>query len=111
MGDRWRPMQTNRPESLPVLVVAPYGRDAQLIVQTLRGAKITCETFGDPGAVVPELSNGTGALLLEEEVLNDKLIQEFALALQKQPPWSDPPVIVLTKARKGSDAASKLMAR
>lgn len=104
-------MQTHSENALPVLIVAPYGRDAHLICETLRGAKISCETFGDPGAVVPHLSNGTGALLLEEEALNDKLIQEFALALQKQPPWSDPPVIVLTKARKGSDAASKLMAR
>ena len=104
-------MQINNEHALPVLVVAPYGRDAHLIAETLSLASIPCELHRDPATAVPKLSNGTGALLVEEEALNDSLIRDFAAALQNQPPWSDPPVIVLTKARKGSDAASKLMAR
>jgi len=104
-------MQTKNDHELPVLVVAPYGRDGNLIAATLRQANIVCQVCTDARAVVPRLSNGTGALLLEEEALDDFVIQEFATTLQNQPPWFDAPVIVLTRARKGTDNASRFMAR
>jgi len=102
-------MQNKHNHELPVLIVAPYGRDGGLIAETLRRAHIDCELCSDARAALPRLSNGTGALLLEEEVLDDELIQDFACAVQKQPAWSDAPLIVLT--RSGRRATSKLMAR
>jgi PAS domain S-box-containing protein len=96
---------------LPVLVVAPYGRDGNLIAETLRRASIACEIVGSARLALPRLSNGTGALLLEEETLDDGLIQDFAATLQKQPQWSDPPLIILTKSRREANSASRLMAR
>ncbi len=104
-------MQHSRNHELPVLIVAPYGRDGGLIVETLQRARIACELCRDARAALPKFSNGMGALLLEEEALDDSLIQEFATALQNQPAWSDAPVIVLTKGQTRSDRASKLMAR
>src|SRR5579871_5683007 len=97
--------------SLPVLIIAPYGRDGVLISETLHRANIDCELYRDPRVAVPKLSNGTGAVLLEEEALTGDTIQEFAYALQNQPPWSDAPVIVLTRSRKQSDEVSRFMAR
>jgi PAS domain S-box-containing protein len=96
--------------SLPVMVVAPFGRDGDLISETLRRASISCELCEDARLAFPHLSNGTGALLVEEEALNEDLIREFALALQNQPAWSDAPVIVLTKGRSGTTRTSRLMA-
>ena len=96
---------------LPVLIVAPFGRDGQLIAETLEKAKIDCELHHDPRLIFPRLSNGTGAVLFEEEALNEELIQEFASALQNQPPWSDAPVIMLTKARSSTSRTSYLMAQ
>jgi PAS domain S-box-containing protein len=95
---------------LPVLIVAPFGRDGQLICETLERANITCELHDDARVVFPRLSNGTGAVLVEEEALNRDLIQEFALALQNQPTWSDAPVIVLMKARSATSHTSRLLA-
>ena len=103
-------MQTKSSHELPVVVVAPFGRDGHLISETLKRANIRCEVYNDPRAAFPLLSNGTGALLVEEEALNEELIQEFALALQNQPPWSDAPVVVLTKAHSGT-RSSRFMAR
>ena len=103
-------MQKNQNHNLPVLIVAPYGRDASLIADTLRKANIASELVNDARSALPRLSNGTGALLLEEEVLNDVLIHDFALALQNQPPWSDAPVIVLTRSHSGA-GMSRLMSR
>ena len=96
---------------LPVLIVAPFGRDAGLIAGTLQQANIRCEVCYDARSALPKLSDGPGAVLVEEEVFNDELIQEFALALQRQPAWSDAPVIVLTKGRSGTNRTTTLMAR
>ena len=96
---------------LPVLVVAPFGRDGDLICDTLERAAIACERHNDPRQVFPRLSNGTGALLVEEEALNDELVQEFSVALQNQPAWSDAPVIMLTKARSATSRMAFAMAR
>lgn len=96
--------------TLPVLIVAPFGRDGRLISETLERANIACELHHDARVVFPRLSNGTGAVLVEEEALNQELIQEFAVALQAQPAWSDAPVIVLMKARSATSKASRLLA-
>ena len=103
-------MAKDASHALPVLVVAPFGRDGRLITETLQRANIPCELSRDPRTAFSFLSNGTGALLVEEEALNQQLIREFASALQNQPPWSDTPVIVLTKGRGGTTRASRLMA-
>ena len=104
-------MPTDNKASLPVLVIAPFGRDGALICETLQRANIRCEVHQDPRSVFPRLSNGTGAVVLEEEALNDELVQEFATALQGQPAWSDAPVIMLTKARSTSSRMARVMAR
>ncbi len=104
-------MPNNSARNLPVLVVAPFGRDGDLISDTLRRARIVCELHHDPRLVFSRLSNGTGALLVEEEALNEDLIQEFAAALQNQPAWSDAPVIMLTKPRNAMSRASRMMAQ
>jgi PAS domain S-box-containing protein len=96
---------------LPVLLVAPFGRDAALIAGALRNASISCELCPDVRATLPRLANSAGALLIEEEAFTDELIQEFAAALQSQPAWSDAPLIVLTRGRAGNARASKLMAQ
>lgn len=101
-------MQTH--VDLPVLVVAPFGRDGRLIAETLQRANISCELFHDPRIVFPRLSNGTGAVLVEEEALDEQLIHEFAHALQNQPAWSDAPVVLLTKSRSAATRSSRLMA-
>ncbi len=104
-------MKNNNNHELPVLIVAPYGRDGGLIAETLRRAQIACELFSEARAALPKLSHGTGALLLEEEALDDSLIQDYASALQNQPAWSDTPVIVLTNSRSGASWTSKFMAQ
>src|ERR1700759_2380904 len=103
-------MTSHNSQKLPVLVVAPFGRDGNLIAETLKRASIDYELHHDPRLVFPRLSNGTGALLLEEEALDEALIREFAVALQNQPAWSDAPVIMLTKARNATSKGSHFMA-
>src|SRR4051794_134395 len=100
-------MTSDSRHALPVLIVAPFGRDGRLISETLERANIYCELHHDARMVFPRLSNGTGAVLVEEEALNQESIQEFARALQEQPTWSDAPVIVLMKARSATFTTSR----
>jgi PAS domain S-box-containing protein len=97
-------------EELRVYVVAPFGKDAGLIRNSLRAAGINCEVASSTGELVPRLSNGTGALLLAEEALTRESIEKFADALRNQPSWSDSPLIVLTRQRSDRSQVARLVA-
>ena len=78
-----------------VLIVAPIGRDAELMCTHLETAGITCEAFDSVDAVCATLKDGAGALLLTEEALLPDVTPRLAQALDCQPPWSDVPIIIL----------------
>jgi signal transduction histidine kinase len=90
-----RPM-TNREDELRVLVVAPTGRDSELICSLLTSKGILCVAPPTAEAVRIESEIGAGAVILAEEVLTLADISEWADHIARQPSWSDLPVILLT---------------
>jgi signal transduction histidine kinase/CheY-like chemotaxis protein len=78
-----------------VLIVAPIGRDAELMCTHLEAAGLLCEAFDSVEAVCATLKEGAGALLLTEEALLPDVTPRLAQALDCQPPWSDVPIIIL----------------
>lgn len=95
-----------RPVEERVLVVAPTLRDARLCQSILREAGMRCTCCSDVAAVCQELQNEAGAALLTEEALSPDGIACLVEALGQQPPWSDLPVLVLT--REGANSTSAL---
>lgn len=87
---------TERDPSHRVLVVAPIGRDAELMCTHLEASELDCQAFATVEEVCAELKDGAGALLLTEEALLPNVTKKLAQALDCQPPWSDVPVIILT---------------
>ncbi|HEX4268312.1 MAG TPA: ATP-binding protein [Steroidobacteraceae bacterium] len=89
---------TNDTPALRILIVAPIGRDASAIVELLesRGhlARV-CSGLTEAGA---ELEQGAGALLLTEESLQPEQIAALLPSLDRQPAWSELPVIMLMTA-------------
>jgi PAS domain S-box-containing protein len=79
-----------------VLVVAPVGRDARLLCDSLGKNGIVCEPFADVCQLCDQLRGGAGAILLTEEALGPGALQCLSTALETQPQWSDMPVILLT---------------
>ena len=79
-----------------VLIVAPIGRDAELMCTHLENAGIACEVCGDANEACGELARGAGALLVTEEALGPDAVPPLARVLEEQPAWSDVPVIILT---------------
>jgi PAS domain S-box-containing protein len=85
-----------------VLVLAPTGRDAQLVQSLLEQDGVTCTPCAHIEALCSELESGAAALLLAEESMFDPDIERLARALGDQPTWSDLPVLLLT--RHGADS-------
>jgi two-component system, sensor histidine kinase len=97
---------TNEAVALRILIVAPVGRDAPAIVELLESqGHLTrvCSGLRDAGV---QLEEGAGALLLTEESLEREQIAALLPRLDRQPAWSELPVIILTTA--GERSAERL---
>ena len=79
-----------------VLILAPSGRDADLISGALDDVGVSSHICRSADQIVVELKLGAAAAVLSEEALGEKQIQHIASTLSHQPPWSDLPIIVLT---------------
>ncbi len=85
----------NNPE-YRVLVVAPSGRDAELTCKLLVDAGIVCVACSSVESACAQLSTPTGAVIIAEEALNPERVQRLAEIMERQPSWSDFPLILLT---------------
>ncbi|MBV9181502.1 MAG: ATP-binding protein [Acidobacteria bacterium] len=89
-------MSDNRHPELRVLVLAPFGKDANLIKRVLRQAGVNASTVANVPALALAISEDAGCAVVSEEVLRDDEINVLAHKLANQPTWSDFPIIVLT---------------
>ncbi|MGH8259527.1 MAG: hybrid sensor histidine kinase/response regulator, partial [Steroidobacteraceae bacterium] len=83
--------------ALRVLIVAPLGRDGPAIAELLQArghpAQV-CSGIREAAATVEEAA---GALLLTEESLDPQYLPALVGSLERQPAWSELPVILLAK--------------
>ena len=91
--------------SLVVRIIAPTGRDAELIVDVLRRHGIASEQ-GILSALFAEGSEQRllGPLLIAEEALDRAFRLRLSAFVQSQSAWSDLPILILT--RSGRDTAT-----
>jgi PAS domain S-box-containing protein len=83
--------------SLVVRVIAPFGRDAELIVEVLRHAGLVAEVCEDLQPLLRRFAEDPiGPLLIAEETLHTAAIEQLGQLIKHQPPWSDLPVLILT---------------
>ena len=94
-------------------ILAPSGRDSKVIQDILKSAGVTTCIEGNVASVLSAVNEGrAGAAILAEEAISDEGLDLIQGWLATQPPWSDLPVILLTKGRGGPSTkmvlASKL---
>ena len=83
-----------------LLVLAPVGKDAWLIEAMLSKDAVACTGCADVDSLARELERGAAAILVTEEALpRDGRLAEI---IDRQPPWSDLPVLILTHAGANS---------
>ena len=92
-----------------LLVLAPVGRDAQLVRTLLAAEDVDCHACPNVSAVLRELERGAAALLLAEEALAEDG-GRLAARIADQPSWSDLPVLLLTRTGANSPVASEAVA-
>jgi PAS domain S-box-containing protein len=98
----------DKENGLLVIVVAPSGRDAEVICDTLRSASIECENRLELGEAEQRVGPSTGAIILAEEAFEPGASERFATVLRNQPAWSELPLIVLTVSGRRSEYSERM---
>ncbi len=90
-----------------VLIMAPIGQDAPAMAALLEGEGLATLVCAGPADCAGHITAGAGALLLTEEALELSQMPELLAVFKAQPPWSEMPVIILT--RGGESRLHKLL--
>ncbi|MFL5508281.1 MAG: hypothetical protein ACJ79J_01680, partial [Gemmatimonadaceae bacterium] len=96
------------PETLPVAVLTPTGQDGRVARRVLENAGLHSRVCADMSAVCELIGKEEiGLLLIAEEALAPQARNRLFESLEKQPPWSDVPIVILT----GEDELSGALPR
>jgi signal transduction histidine kinase len=103
---------TETEPQLPILILAPAGRDSQVIAQLLKSASLPGEV--DDGGRLFEaiLGGGAAGAVITDDALARLDIQKLREAIERQPPWSDFPFVLLARrgeTREGSRSVEALL--
>ena len=86
-----------------LLMLAPTGRDAELMGAVLESAGVECLVCEDMRALCMAAREGAAAALIAEEALAEGAYHDLTVVLAQQPPWSDLPVLLLSERGADSD--------
>jgi len=89
-----------------VLILAPTGRDAALLSQTLVSADMQAELCQHSADLLEMLQRGAAAAMVTEEAISQDNVDGLAHWLTSQPPWSDMPFIVITSRGRANAATT-----
>jgi signal transduction histidine kinase len=78
------------------IILAPTGRDSDLIAGLLDRSDMPCQTTSSATEAAEEIERGAGAAIIAEEALNDAAVPVVLRVVERQPSWSDFPLILLT---------------
>ncbi|HSM10979.1 MAG TPA: hybrid sensor histidine kinase/response regulator, partial [Lysobacter sp.] len=94
-----------------VLLLLPTVRDATLTADILDRNGIAAHVCQDAAALADELKHGAAAVLVAEESLAQGAQAVLMQWLERQPRWSDLPVLVLTRSGADSQQVGDAIAR
>jgi len=100
--------RTSSPERR-ILLKTVTARDAAITQSLLQRADIASHPCKNADEMVAELDRGAGALLIAEESLTDPGMTGVADYLQRQPPWSDLPMLIIAGSGLVSNAVLEAM--
>lgn len=89
---RAEPADANR-----ILVYAPSNSDTALTLRVLNEVGLVGKACCSTTEVCDDLKNGAGVVLVAEEAIFPVGLDAFREALASQPPWSDIPIVALTR--------------
>ncbi|QYD73025.1 response regulator [Paraburkholderia edwinii] len=85
-----------------ILIVAPRGRDAEVVQRALSRQGMECTICPDVGQLVAMMDEGAACALIADEALDARALTSLDAWLNAQPPWSDFPFVLLVgNGKKG----------
>jgi signal transduction histidine kinase len=101
-------MPKNRAREERFLILAPRGRDVEVVSSIVGRDGVNCEAFATFGDLVRQIKAGAGVAVIADEALVGVDIAPLSSWLQAQEPWSDFPFVVMLSRRLGkADTALK----
>jgi signal transduction histidine kinase len=98
-------MSTPERREQRVLIVAPHGRDAEVIAGVVARDGVDCDIVANIDGLVDAVELGAAAVIVSEEALSPQALARVADWLGKQESWSDFPFVVLLAKRFGAAPA------
>jgi PAS domain S-box-containing protein len=96
--------------SISVALLTPTGRDAQVASRILKNFGIDARPCGDMTQLCEVISRDeVGVLVIAEEALGAAAQESLFASLNRQPSWSDIPIILLTGEGELSSALPKVL--
>lgn len=92
------------------MIAAPLGADARNIGDVLAFAGIGTRVCRDLAMAAEEFSAGCAALLITEEAMDAVQTGLFSAKLERQEPWSDVPVVLITSGGQFSPVSTRATA-
>jgi signal transduction histidine kinase len=90
-----------------VLITAPLGADGRNIGEVLAGAGLDTLLCHDLAMAAGQLAAGCAALLVTEEAMDTAQAGLLAAQLDRQAPWSDVPVVLITSGGQFSPLSTR----
>ena len=94
-------MHRDAPHGYRVLIVAPWGHDAQSLAKALTQDGYHADVHPDLSTLAEHIDETTGVVILTQEALKHGT-ESLQASLRRQPTWSDVPFVVLRSVRNGS---------
>ena len=94
-----------------MLLLAPTGRDAQLLASTLSQNGFEACISPDMAALSTFVREGGAVAIIAEEALGDAASDQLDVTLAAQPSWSDLPIIVLLSSGATLASSRALLSR
>jgi signal transduction histidine kinase/ActR/RegA family two-component response regulator len=97
-------MPQNNPRAARVLILAPRGRDAEVVSGVVGQSGALCETVANFDDLAKQIMAGAGIAVIADESLAGADIGPLASWLAAQEPWSDFPFVVMLSGRMSKAA-------
>jgi len=97
-------MQTASPHDERILILAPRGRDAEVMCSVLTQDGAACKVEPDLAALTDAIADGAGTAVIAEEALYEADAAPLHAWLARQAPWSDFPFVILLARQIGLPA-------
>src|SRR4051812_19986884 len=92
------------PRSRTVAILTPSGSDGPLASRMLARAGLEAVVCRDIAATLECIEDGVGAVVIAEEALGPAARARLTASLDRQPAWSDLPMVVLLSEDELSNA-------